>query len=238
MKITDALSQQLLDLVRSDQKLKQLQLQVQGLISGESLANLKAEYANLSSELLLARNQYEAVESELKKAEIDLHTVEERIVRDQDRLKSTSSTKDIQGIESELATLAKRKSDLEDAELALLENLDDLKRLLDEAQLRHGTTATALKAAESNLEAEITSTRSELDQAAAARTQQHTALGAELGELYDKKAARGVAAGRLSGGECGACRMQLGAVDLDHITSTAHDELVFCPECQAILVRN
>ncbi|MEN9753372.1 MAG: hypothetical protein RL670_1063, partial [Actinomycetota bacterium] len=135
MKITDAQSQQLLDLVRSDQKLKQLQILVQGLISGESLADLKADYANLSSELLLARNQYEAVESELKKAEIDLHTVEERISRDQERLQSTSSTKDIQGIESELATLSKRKSDLEDAELALLENQEDLKRLLDEAQL-------------------------------------------------------------------------------------------------------
>ena len=44
--------------------------------------------------------------------------------RDAERLAASSNSKEAQGLESELASLARRKSDLEDAELEVMERLE------------------------------------------------------------------------------------------------------------------
>ncbi len=237
MKITQHQSESILNLVQLDQTVYQLQSQIQAIIGGADVAELRVQYSALAAEFLTARNQFESNQTELERAEADLATVEQRISKDKDRLNSSSSAKDIQGIESELATLAKRKSELEDAELALLENQDDLQGQLDEIGIRHRGASDALTAAESAAEAKLLELRAELDRIANDRLQLHAGIGTELAAIYDRRAAKGVAAGRLIGGQCGACRMQLGAVDLDHLHAAAADDLVYCPECQAVLVR-
>jgi len=62
-------------------------------------------------------------------------------------------------------------------------------------------------------------------------------IAAELVELYNKRAARGIPVGALTGRECGACRIALTSTAFDDITAVAHDELAYCPNCSAILVR-
>jgi predicted nucleic acid-binding Zn-ribbon protein len=237
MKITQQQSENLLSLVQIDQKMNQLQQQIQLIISGADIADLRLAYSAMASELLTARNQFESNQTELKRAEADLATVEQRIAKDKDRLNASSSAKDIQGIESELVTLSKRRSDLEDAELELLENQDDLQGQLDEIGMRHRGASDALSSAETAAEKKLLETRSEVDVMINERSKLHAQLGTELAAIYDRRAAKGIAAGRLVGGECGACRMQLGAVDLDHLLGAAQDDLIYCPECQAVLVR-
>ena len=237
MKITQQQSENLLSLVQIDQKVNQLQQQIQLIISGADIADLRLAYSAMASELLTARNQFESNQTELKRAEADLATVEQRIAKDKERLNASSSAKDIQGIESELVTLSKRRSDLEDAELELLENQDDLQSQLDEIGMRHRGASDALSSAETAAEKKLLETRSEVDVLINERSKLHAQLGTELATIYDRRAAKGIAAGRLVGGECGACRMQLGAVDLDHLLGAAQDDLIYCPECQAVLVR-
>jgi hypothetical protein len=237
MKITQQQSENLLSLVQIDQKMNQLQQQIQLIISGADIADLRLAYSAMASELLTARNQFESNQTELKRAEADLATVEQRIAKDKERLNASSSAKDIQGIESELVTLSKRRSDLEDAELELLENQDDLQSQLDEIGMRHRGASDALSSAETAAEKKLLETRSEVDVMINERSKLHAQLGTELATIYDRRAAKGIAAGRLVGGECGACRMQLGAVDLDHLLGAAQDDLIYCPECQAVLVR-
>ncbi|MEI6590725.1 MAG: C4-type zinc ribbon domain-containing protein [Actinomycetes bacterium] len=237
MKITQQQSENLLSLVQIDQKVNQLQQQIQLIISGADIADLRLAYSAMASELLTARNQFESNQTELKRAEADLATVEQRIAKDKERLNASSSAKDIQGIESELITLSKRRSDLEDAELELLENQDDLQSQLDEIGMRHRGASDALSSAETAAEKKLLETRSEVDVMINERSKLHAQLGTELATIYDRRAAKGIAAGRLVGGECGACRMQLGAVDLDHLLGAAQDDLIYCPECQAVLVR-
>ena len=237
MKITQQQSENLLSLVQIDQKMNQLQQQIQLIISGADIADLRLAYSAMASKLLTARNQFESNQTELKRAEADLATVEQRIAKDKERLNASSSAKDIQGIESELVTLSKRRSDLEDAELELLENQDDLQSQLDEIGMRHRGASDALSSAETAAEKKLLETRSEVDVMINERSKLHAQLGTELATIYDRRAAKGIAAGRLVGGECGACRMQLGAVDLDHLLGAAQDDLIYCPECQAVLVR-
>ena len=238
MKINQTQGQALLEVVEADQAINQTRNQIRTLASGEAMAALRTEYSAVAGELLIIRNQFEANEAELKRAEADLATVEARIAKDQERLNQSSSAKEIQGIESELATLAKRQSDLEDAELVILENQDDLQSQLDQVGSRHQAAGDSLKAAETNTESQLQAHQATLTELVNQRERVFAHLGAELGELYEKRAAKGVAAGRLLGRECGACRMQLGAVDFEHISAAPLDDVVHCPECQAILVRN
>ncbi|MEY4262489.1 MAG: hypothetical protein RLY88_197 [Actinomycetota bacterium] len=207
------------------------------LTSGKSTKDMRELNLKLAGELIEARNQLDSVELELSRAEADLTTVEQRIEKDNVRLNATSNSKDAQGIQSELLTLAKRKSELEDMELAILDKKDEVAALFAEVQARKTLNESELREAETKIEAEVLKHRSGLDLMVQQRAQQAAQLPVELLELYEKKASRGLAIGRLIGRECGACRISLGATAFAEIQGLASDEIATCPDCQAILVR-
>ena len=207
------------------------------LASGKSTKDMRELNLKLAGELIEARNQLDSVELELSRAEADLTTVEQRIEKDNVRLNATSNSKDAQGIQSELLTLAKRKSELEDMELAILDKKDEVAALFAEVQARKTLNESELRQAETKIEAEVLKQRSGLDLMVQQRAQQAAQLPVELLELYEKKATRGLAIGRLIGRECGACRISLGATAFAEIQGLASEEIATCPDCQAILVR-
>lgn len=207
------------------------------LASGKSTKDMRELNLKLAGELIEARNQLDSVELELSRAEADLTTVEQRIEKDNVRLNATSNSKDAQGIQSELLTLAKRKSELEDMELAILDKKDEVAALFAEVQARKTLNESELREAETKIEAEVLKQRSGLDLMVQQRAQQAAQLPVELLELYEKKATRGLAIGRLIGRECGACRISLGATAFAEIQGLASEEIATCPDCQAILVR-
>jgi predicted nucleic acid-binding Zn-ribbon protein len=174
---------------------------------------------------------------ELSRAEADLKLVEQRIDKDNQRLNQTSSSKDAQGIQAELETLKKRKSDLEDFELSILERKEQAEAayqvIIHDKKLIDDELATK----ESENEAQIIKLRSGLDLLTQQRNQQASRIQSDLLELYEKKSSRGLAIGRLVNRECGACRITIGATALAEISGLARDEVATCPDCQAILVR-
>jgi len=60
---------------------------------------------------------------------------------------------------------------------------------------------------------------------------------AALLALYERLASRGNGAGLLRAGACEACRMVIPPSDIATIRRAQTDDVVFCPECGAILVR-
>ena len=62
-------------------------------------------------------------------------------------------------------------------------------------------------------------------------------MPADLLAAYERIAARGVGAGLLRRRACEACHMVLSGTDLQTLRQAADDDVVFCPECGAILVR-
>ncbi len=67
---------------------------------------------------------------ELKRTEADVEVVDARIARDAERLRTSSSPKDVAALEQELAALGRRKSDLEDIELAVMETVEEREGVL------------------------------------------------------------------------------------------------------------
>lgn len=237
MKATPSQQTDLLSLSNLDLEITRLRVALSGLTNGEAFSDLRQAQRDAASSLIESRNQLDSVELELKRAEADLALVEQRIAKDNERLNQTSSSKDAQGIQAELETLKKRKSELEDLELAVLERKDECEASYKTIQADKQVIDEELAAKESANESEIMKLRSGMDLVVQQRAQEASRIDAELFALYEKKASRGIAVGRLLNRECGACRMAIGATALAEIVALPQDEIATCPDCQAILVR-
>jgi hypothetical protein len=237
MKASEAQQADLLSLANLDQEISRSRAAINNLSSGSQFSELRQTQRDLAAKLINARNALDTVELELKRSETDLELVEQRIAKDVARLNTTNNAKDAQGIQSELESLKRRKSDLEDIELAVLEQKEEASAAYRTVSSDKSSVDEELSASEARNEAEIMKLRSGLDLHTNDRAQQASRVAADLMELYEKKASRGVPVARLVGRECGACRIGLGATALNEVESLPRDQIATCPECQAILIR-
>ena len=228
----------LLELVDLDLSLVRNAADRTKLQSATAISEASEKALALSDHLIDARNRVGDLELELKRSENDLELVENRIAKDNERLSSTSSAKDAQGIEHELTTLAKRKSELEDTELGIMEDLETVRAELAEAESAKAEAEQELNRLRSALATDMAG----LDSVRAELTSKRSALvgliDPELAVAYQRKADRNVAAGKLVGRECGACRLSITATNLEEIVALPADVIAECPNCQAYLVRS
>ena len=238
MKANSQDQKRLLELVDLDLSLVRNAGDRSRLLSATAISEASDKALALSDRLIDSRNRVGDLELELKRSENDLELVENRIAKDNQRLSSTTSAKDAQGIEHELTTLAKRKSELEDAELGIMEALETVRAELSEAEASKSAAEQELTQLRSALETNT----SALDSARAELSSKRSALVGliepELAAAYQRKADRNVAAGKLVGRECGACRLSITATNLEEILALPADEIAECPNCQAYLVRS
>lgn len=237
MKATATQQADLLSLANLDLQITRSKVAIKNLSAGTQFAELRQAQRDLAAKIIAARNALDTVDLELKRSEADLQLVEQRIAKDEQRLNSTNNSKDAQGIQSELESLARRKSDLEDIELEILDQQEHARAVYATVSTDKNAVDDELGAAEARDEAELVKLRSGLDLLSNDRAQQASRLASDLLELYEKKASRGVAVARLVGRECGACRITLGATAFNELEALAQDDIATCPECQAILVR-
>jgi uncharacterized protein len=228
----------LLELVDLDLSLVRNAADRTKLQSATGISEASEKALALSDHLIDARNRVGDLELELKRSENDLELVENRIAKDNERLSSTSSAKDAQGIEHELTTLAKRKSELEDTELVIMEDLETVRAELAEAESAKAEAEQELN----RLRSALATDTAGLDSVRAELTSKRSALvgliDPELAVAYQRKADRNVAAGKLVGRECGACRLSITATNLEEIVAIPADVIAECPNCQAYLVRS
>jgi predicted nucleic acid-binding Zn-ribbon protein len=116
----------LLDLQQLDTALRQIAHKGANLPEIAVLASLEGDGSRLRSRLATEQGAWEDAQSELKRIESDVAVVEARVVRDEQRIASSSSSKDVAALEGELAALAKRRSDLEDLQLEVMERVESL----------------------------------------------------------------------------------------------------------------
>jgi predicted nucleic acid-binding Zn-ribbon protein len=227
----------LLELVQFDLDLVKNSSDRAKLLAASDIQIASEKALALSDQLIDARNKVGDLELELKRSENDLELVENRIAKDNQRLSTTSSAKDAQGIEHELTTLAKRKSELEDAELGIMEELDGVRAELAAAESAKSLAESELSALRAALAANTSSLDVQRAELIAKRVALVGLIDPELAVSYQRKADRTVAVGRLTGRECGACRISITATNLEEIVALPADEISECPNCQAYLVR-
>ncbi|MGF0117152.1 zinc ribbon domain-containing protein [Promicromonospora sp. Marseille-Q5078] len=230
----------LLEVQALDTRLQQLVHQRRHHPSLATLAELDGRIGDLHSSLVDSRTAVTDLERELAKAESDVAQVRTRAERDQQKLDSGAlSAKDSQALVSELESLARRQSVLEDAEIEVMERLEAHQGSLEGVESAHAELESAKATATAERDAawaEINATGSKVK---AEREAAAAGLDAGLLALYDKLRAQlgGVGAAALRGGRCEGCRLELNPGDLAAAKAAPADQIVRCEECGRILVR-
>ncbi len=231
----------LLDLQALDTSLSQLAHRRGDVRHVAELAELEARTAQLRDRDVAVRTAVSDLEREVRRAEADAEQVRDRIARDQQRLDSgaVASARQLEDLQREIGNLRRRVETLEDAELEVMERLEeaqgraaavtaDLASVLAARQV----TERARDAAFADIDAEVARVEQE-------RARVATEIPVDLLALYDRIRANsgGVGAAALHRGRCQGCQLMLTPADLGRIRSEPVDEVVRCEECRRILVR-
>ncbi|RMI13395.1 zinc ribbon domain-containing protein [Cellulomonas triticagri] len=232
--------QRLLDLQGLDTKLDQLSHRRTSLPQHARIAELDGRIADLDTAVAASRTAVGDLRRELAKAESDVQQVRDRAARDQSRLDSgQGSAKDLQALQSELVSLAKRQGDLEDVELEVMERLEAHDGTLTELTTAHAALLNERAGIEAERDAEYVVIDREAEQVRTQRDATAAPLDATLIALYDKLRARfgGVAVAALRHGRSGGSGMPVPPTELAQIKATPADQIVFCEDSGRILVR-
>jgi uncharacterized protein len=231
----------LLDLQAVDATLDQVAHRRRTLPEVGTVADLEARFGVLRDRIVAGETECSDLEREQKKADLDVEQVRLRSGKDQELLDSgrIGSAKELESLQHEIESLARRQGALEDVELEIMERLEDARGALGTLTAERDRLAQELESVRDRRDAEFADLDSERNLAAAERERLAPGIPADLLALYDKLRADhdGVGAAALRQGRCEGCRMQLTPVDLGRIRTAAPDEVLRCEECRRILVR-
>nr|WP_218889642.1 C4-type zinc ribbon domain-containing protein [Saccharopolyspora hordei] len=228
----------MLDLAEADAELNRVQHRRRSLPELEQIGEAEREVRAKRDELVVAETAFNDIEREIKRLENEVEQVRKREQRDRDLMASGASAKQLEDLEHELETLARRQGILEDEQLEVMEqrealemNVTKSREALSEAERRLAEVQERRDQALADLEVAHTRTQGERDRIVAE-------LPEGLVALYERiRAKGGIAAGLLQGSRCGACRIELDRTALIEVRDAAADDVVRCEECGAILVR-
>ncbi|MFI6578187.1 zinc ribbon domain-containing protein [Nocardiopsis sp. NPDC050513] len=241
MKAEPAAQARLLDLQALDTELQRLDHRARNLKEDSEAAELKERVDQIDAELIAVRTRISDVGREQRKAESDVDQVRARAERDSKRLESGAVThsKELQNLQSEIASLGRRQSELEEVVLAVMERAEGLEA--EAARLTSEHEETAARYTEVTARRDTAAAEINLDRDRVARNRGRVAadVPADLLALYDKLRGQydGLAAAPLRYGRCGGCKLALSTVELNGIRATPADEVVRCEDCRRILVR-
>ncbi|MFC8449385.1 zinc ribbon domain-containing protein [Kitasatospora sp. NPDC057223] len=231
----------LLDLQAIDSKLDLLAHRRRSLPEHAEIDRATADHTALKSLVVAAQAQLGDTTRELTKAEQDVEQVRTRAARNQQRMDSgaITSPRDLENLQHEVGSLAKRQSDLEDVVLEIMERMESAQTRVTElgARLEHSTVT--LNEAEARREAAFTEIDAEVEKVRRDREVVAVAVPEDLQKLYNRLREQqgGVGAARLYQRRCEGCRVEFAVSDLNAIKAEPKDAVVRCDNCGRILVR-
>jgi uncharacterized protein len=228
----------LLDLQAVDTALAQLAHKRKTLPELAEIDAAARELSALEDERVRAQVAVDDLDRDITRFEKDIEQVRLRKDKDQKRLDSGAAMREIEGLQHELATLNRRQSELEDAELELMEQREAAATTLTEVQDRLAAAAGKRNDAERRRDETLAELTREQEFKTASRVPLSADLPADLVTLYDKiRTETGLGAALVRSGRCGGCRIELYGADLNRVKSAPSDEVVRCEECRRIMVR-
>ncbi|WP_067497690.1 zinc ribbon domain-containing protein [Actinoplanes sp. TFC3] len=238
MKAAPQDQRRLLDLQAVDTALNQLAHRRKSLPELAEIDTVSREISVLEDERVRAQVAVDDIDRDISRFEKDIDQVRTRKQRDQARLDAGGALKEIEGLQHELATLNRRQSELEDAELELMEQRESAEQTLNEVKKRIADAVERRNAAEARRDEAYADITKEHEFKTQSRAPLANDLPQDLVQLYDKiRTETGLGAALFRSGRCGGCRIELYGADLARVKSAAPDEVVRCEECRRIMVR-
>ncbi|MFI9275209.1 zinc ribbon domain-containing protein [Kitasatospora sp. NPDC052896] len=231
----------LLDLQAIDSKLDQLAHRRRTLPEHAEIDKATADHTALRDLVVAAQAQQGDTARELTKAEQDVDQVRTRFARNQQRMESgaVGSAKDLENLQHENESLAKRQSALEDVVLEVMERLESAQTRVTELTARLEHSDVVVKEAVGRRDAAFAEIDAEAAKVARDREAVAVVIPADLLKLYTRLREQqgGVGAARLYQRRCEGCRVEFAITDLNAIKAEPKDAVVRCENCGRILVR-
>ena len=223
-----------------DNEIMQANTKLKSLPEIEQLLHIDKRIVTATDELATVKAEADQIALELRRGEVDVETVTDRIKKDEARLSSGNATpKELEQLQHEVGTLKKRQEALEEIELeimvrseAITARTNTLTTDLASLETLKAEINQRLTAASGEINTVITNKKSDREKVV-------VKIEKPLIDLYEKirTASGGVAAAALVGNKCNGCNLAINAVEMERIKSLAQDELLRCEECRRILVR-
>ena len=223
-----------------DNEIMQANTKLMSLPEIEQLLHIDKRIAAATEELVTVKAEADQIALELRRGEVDVETVTDRIKKDEARLSSGNATpKELEQLQHEVGTLKKRQETLEEIELeimvrseAITARTNTLTTDLASLETLKAEINQRLTTASGEINTVITNKRSDREKVV-------VKIETQLIDLYEKirSVSGGVAAAALVGNKCNGCNLAINAVEMERIKSLAKDELLRCEECRRILVR-
>jgi hypothetical protein len=149
-----------------------------------------------------------------------------------------SAARELSNLQSEVESLHRRQSDLEEVVLDVMERREGVDTRRSELAAEQESLSGQAAELTTRRDAALEEIGEQAAKAEASRTEVAADIPADVLTLYDKlRAQQGVGAAMLRRGQCQGCHLSLHTVDLNAIRDAAPDEVVRCEECRRILVR-
>ncbi|MCX3058702.1 zinc ribbon domain-containing protein [Streptomyces beihaiensis] len=231
----------LLDVQELDVRLQQLTHKKKSLPEHAEIESLTKDLTQLRDLHVAATTEESDCAREQTKAEQDVDQVRQRAARDQKRLDSgaVTSPKDLENLQKEIASLARRQGDLEDIVLEVMERRESAQERVEELAGRLASVQSKIDDATARRDEASAGIDAELASVTKQREVVAGSVPADLLRLYDKLREQqgGIGAAKLYQRRCEGCRLELNITELNDVRAAAPDTVLRCENCRRILVR-
>lgn len=231
----------LLELQVIDIAIDQLEHKKKVLPQHTQIEKIKAYLGQLREAIVKINTIVADLEVAADKSEKDIAPVKERRIRNQQRIDdgSVPDAKTLNSLIEEVAHLERRIGVMEEEQLELMEKLEKAREKQEQFLAKEQEITQKLGEVESSRRMELKDLDAELDQRAAERAKVAANIEPALLKLYEQKRSRmgGRGAGRLANGTCSGCSLEANPSDLQQYLKADPEEIIFCEECDRILVR-
>lgn len=217
----------------------QLRHRRQHLAEREQVQAAKNALVRWNEARTVVRKRLDELTGIIEQAERESQQIDTKRERLQAQLKTVIAPREAEALQSEIAGLNQRRSEIDDAELVALEEQsrldDELTSLLEQEESLRDTYLEA--------EATLSTAQADIDGELARIDERLAGLRSEVDNKvlrkYDRlRKQHVVAASTLAGSRCEGCHLDLSAAELDGVKddAAANGGISDCPQCGRLLV--
>lgn len=229
---------QLLELQKVDSTIARLEGRRSNLPEQAELERLEESLRVAEKELAEQQAIVDEIASRQKKFDGDIELISAKIASEDVKLYSGSvaSAKELAALQSEIGSLKRRKSTLEDMDLEVMEEREAAEQVQEELSTRVAEARAAVEGAVVVRDVAAGDLAKDLEEALEQRREWAPRIDPPMMEFYEElKAVReGLAVVALIGGTCQGCHIRLPAQEYERVR---HSEVIaYCDECRRVLV--
>jgi uncharacterized protein len=230
----------LLDLQERDLALDRLQHRLDTLSERDTVARHEARASELQARDTRVRADRDELARQETRFDDEARSLEAKAKDVEAKMYSgeISSPRELQAMQADVEQLRRHQRDVENRELAVMEQREPLDAELSQLDTDRGTLAGELTGARDALAVAVEGIEAEMGVERAARHQIAGTLDAGLVADYERRRARsqGVGAARLVGSTCQGCHLSIPSTEVERIRHAAGGSVAYCDNCGCILV--